>query len=403
MKKRLIIIFSLILAVVLFVVLGGTLSGDSPDDVKTQQNPKIYIGVFEPYSGVNALGGEQETLGLEYAKSIRPSVYIGGVTYDISFVTADNASEVNAAKSAAEYLVTSEVSAVLGSYGTTVSLAGAEIFKNAGIPSINISCKIPSDSDEAEDYFSICYSDAFQGSVLAKFAYGQGLRNVAVLSQAGDIYSKGLGSSFTSEFERLEGKVEAFSFNSGQTNYEDLIKNISKAGVDAVFIPSPCSIGTAFINQAREADFFKPIIGGDTWDSQTLVSETLAAGKDVYFSSAFNSEGASGSTASSFAAKFSQWLSNSEDRLEKNGGNSYTTPVAALAYDAYMILCDAIEAADSSKPADITAALRLIKHAGVTGEHSLADDEGNSKKTAYIKSIDVRGECFELIQTYHGN
>ena len=53
----------------------------------------IKIGVFEPASGDNGAGGKQEVLAIEYANSIAPTVDIGGETYKVELVYADNGSD----------------------------------------------------------------------------------------------------------------------------------------------------------------------------------------------------------------------------------------------------------------------------------------------------------------------
>ena len=45
--------------------------------------PTVKIGVYEPASGDNGAGGKQETLGVQYANSITPTVNIGGTEYRI--------------------------------------------------------------------------------------------------------------------------------------------------------------------------------------------------------------------------------------------------------------------------------------------------------------------------------
>ena len=42
----------------------------------------IKIGVYEPASGDSGAGGKQETLGVQYANYIAPTVEIGGVTHN---------------------------------------------------------------------------------------------------------------------------------------------------------------------------------------------------------------------------------------------------------------------------------------------------------------------------------
>ena len=78
----------------------------------------VKIGVFEPASGDSGAGGKQEMLGMQYANSVQPTVEIGGETYTVELVYADNGSSADKAPSAAQQLVSEGVSVVLGSYGS---------------------------------------------------------------------------------------------------------------------------------------------------------------------------------------------------------------------------------------------------------------------------------------------
>ncbi|HPW00329.1 MAG TPA: amino acid ABC transporter substrate-binding protein, partial [Oscillospiraceae bacterium] len=67
-------------------------SGSSVAEQPESGNPVVKIGIFEPASGDNGAGGKQETLGVEYANSVSPTVEIGGTTYDVQLVKVDNES-----------------------------------------------------------------------------------------------------------------------------------------------------------------------------------------------------------------------------------------------------------------------------------------------------------------------
>ena len=123
----------------------------------------VKIGVFEPASGDSGAGGKQEMLGMQYANKETPTVEIGGTTYDVELVYADNGSDTTKAPSAANSLVDAGVSVVLGSYGSGVSIAGSDIFKNANIPAIGVTCTNPQVTAGNSHYFRICFLDPFQG------------------------------------------------------------------------------------------------------------------------------------------------------------------------------------------------------------------------------------------------
>ena len=75
----------------------------------------VKIGVFEPASGDNGAGGKQETLGVQYANSVTPTVTIGGKEYKVQLEIVDNESSNDKAVTAASELISKGVSVVLGS------------------------------------------------------------------------------------------------------------------------------------------------------------------------------------------------------------------------------------------------------------------------------------------------
>ena len=115
---------------------GGSNNGSSGGDV-------VKIGVFEPATGDSGPGGKQEMLGMQYANKETPTVDIGGKTYKVELVYADNGSSTDKAPTAASQLVSSGVSIVLGSYGSGVSMAGGPKFEEAGLCAIGVTCTNP--------------------------------------------------------------------------------------------------------------------------------------------------------------------------------------------------------------------------------------------------------------------
>ncbi|MBR0220133.1 MAG: ABC transporter substrate-binding protein, partial [Clostridia bacterium] len=96
--------------------------------------PVVKIGVYEPASGDSGAGGKQESLGVQYANKKTPTVKIGDTEYKVELVSADNGSSTDKAPSAAQKLVSENVSVALGSYGSSVSIAGSQYFADAKIP-----------------------------------------------------------------------------------------------------------------------------------------------------------------------------------------------------------------------------------------------------------------------------
>lgn len=167
----------------------------------------VKIGVYEPASGDNGAGGKQEVLGMQYANKTTPTVEIGGEEYTVQLQIVDNESSNDKGPSAASSLVGSGVSVVLGSYGSGVSIAASDVFKEAGIPAIGVTCTNPQVTEGNTHYFRICFLDPFQGTVLANFASEKfSAKKAYILTKQGDDYSKGLGYYFKEAFTALEEK-----------------------------------------------------------------------------------------------------------------------------------------------------------------------------------------------------
>lgn len=397
MKKFWILIIVLIAVVALSLFLFQTFGGDELSFQHEKNENIINIGVFEPFTGINSPGGYQEKLGLMYANELKPTVDLDGETYYINLIYSDNKSEVQAATKAAQKLVDGNVSAVLGSYGSSVSLAGADIFEKAEIPAIGISCTNPDITLNYKCYYRVCFLDSFQGQVMANFAYSQGFRKSAVITQVGDAYSKGLGEYFSEGFEDLGGSTKQFNFNSATKNFSELIAELEASDSDFIYMPSPVETAVLFITQMRESSPL-PIYGGDTWDMSKLISGTGKSGRNVFFTSQFDENAEIEFSGAEFVSEFQTWLEAQDSRLILNGENISVAPVSALAFDAYNILIKAVEVADSIEPKDIMAALSGLRHDGVCGTVAFDKNGDSGKANAYIKTIDVVEEKFVTIQ-----
>ena len=397
MKKILILFFSLCFFAALLIISGAVERDSSLLGKKPEVNNTIYIGVYEPFTGDDAKGAMREILGFRYANSVCPTIQINGVTYDIVLVEADNMSNKEGAELSAESLVKANVTAVLGSYDSENAAVGAPIFAKTNIPVIGVSC--PSSLlPKNNGFFRMCYTDSFQSGVLANCAYNMEYRKAAVLTQTADIYSKEAGKLFSEEFTRLGGEVVNFSFQSGQENFKSLSEELRTSDIDVVIMLSGPSEAKYFISQSRKNGITCPIIGPESWDSGILLSEATAASRDVYISSEFNGGSTGDPISVEFAERYSTWVSKDSDLIKDNGGCDYTSSATALAYDAYMLAIDAIKSTNSADPQIVMEAIRTTTYEGVTGKISFIEGD-SSKKTAFIKTIDVRNKQFEVLQT----
>lgn len=354
----------------------------------------IKIGVFEPTTGENGGGGVQEVLGVRYANSIRNSVTIDGTEYKIELVEVDNQSDKTAAVTAAQNLVSAGVKAVLGSYGSGVSIAAGSTFKEAKIPAIGVSCTNPQVTAGNDYYFRVCFLDPFQGTVMANYAgITSNCKTAAVICQNGDDYSTGLASYFKKAFK---GElVYDGTYNTNESDFNAILTAAKAANPDVIFCPSSIATAGLVIKQARELGITCPIMAGDTWENETIVKNAGAENcEGITFSTFFDENDPE---AAEFVNGFKAYLNSDKKNLKLNGGSDGVAAVSALGFDAYNVAVDAIERAQSTDTTAIRDALKQSDSVGITGPLSF-DENGDAKKDmAYIKTV-KNGE-FQFIGT----
>lgn len=386
MKKIAMIVLALVLALSCFAV------------AMAEDLPVVKVGVFEPSTGDNGAGGKQEILGIEYANSLKPTVTIGGQEYQVKLEIADNQSLTDKAVSAAQSLVGANVSVVLGSYGSGASMAGGDVFAEAGVPAIGVSCTNPNVTLLCDYYWRICFLDPFQGTVMANYAKELGATKAYVLTMLGEDYGVGLGKYFVEAFTKLGGEVIEENFTEGTGDFAAYINNAVTGGCDVIFAPSATTYAALIIEQAAAQGVTFPILAGDTWENSAILD--AAKGKDVkVYCSTFFDENDDSAAAAEFVSGFKAWLNADSSKKTNNGNNDIVAAVSALGFDAYNVALAAITAADSTDPAAIAAALPAVTYEGVTGAIAF-DENGDAKKDmAYIKYANPETGAFDFVKT----
>ena len=386
MKK----ILALILALCMVFALCACGSSDSG---AKKDGDTVVIGVFEPQSGDNGAGGKQEVLGMQYANSVCPTVEIGGKTYNVELVVSDNESSTDKAVSAASKLVSAGASVVLGSYGSSVAIAGADTFGDAGIPVIGVTCTNPQVTEGNDHYFRICFLDPFQGTVQANFAHDELGASVAYcLGMLGNDYDQGLINYFKEAAEALGMEVVTESFPEGNSDFTSYLTNAKNAGAEVIFAPTSISYAQLIVEQAAAQGINIPICAPDTWDSNVVLA--AAQGTDLNINvSTFYAEGGD----PEFEEGIKKWMNENSEALANNGGNDMIAAVTVMGYDAYFTALEALKAAGSIDAADVLAALPGVTYTGVSG--SIAFDEiGDAiRDTAFIKRANTSDNVWDFV------
>lgn len=354
----------------------GLLTGCGGEEKAADSNV-VKVGVFLPLTGDNAAGGELELRGIKLANQLHPEV----LGKKVELVVADNKSDkAEAASVAARLIEKDKVSVLVGSYGSSLSMAAGNIVKENKVPAVGTSCTNPQVTANNDYYFRACFIDPFQGKVMAEYAHQNGFKKVAVVQEVSNDYSVGLAKFFREEFVKLTGDensiVDVANYQTGDKDFTAILTNIKALNPDAVFAPGNFTESALLVKQARQLGITAPFMGGDTWETQEFID---VGGKDVEgvaLSTAFDREKASTEEAKKFLDAYTK---------EYNGEPSALT---AMAYDAYLIAISGIEkagtATDTVKIRDAIAATKDLEC--VTGMTTL-DKNGDPIKGVVIKTV----------------
>lgn len=338
----------------------------------------IVVGHYASMTGAQATFGISTDNAIKLAIEERNAA--GGVKgRTIVLKTIDDAGKQSEAATAVTRLINDHKAvAVLGEVASSLSLAGGPIAQKARVPMISPSSTNPDVTDIGDYIFRVCFLDDFQGWVGAKFAREHlEAKRAAILYDQAQAYSSGLADYFEKAFKEMGGTIATRqAYTGGNLEISSQLQSIKAAAPEVIFLPGYYSDAGTILRKAREAGITAPFVGGDGWDSDELVKIAGDAANGHYFSNHYAPE---------------------EDRPEvKNFVEKYkkkygTVPdgLAALGYDAALVLFDAMDRATSLSGPDLRDAIAATKDfTGVTGTFSI-DENRNAKKSAVI--IEIKG------------
>ena len=402
MKKFVSIMLALAMSMSL-AACGADSSSDASSDSQSSSDAAsgekvVKIGVFEPATGDSGAGGKQEMLGMQYANKETPTVDIGGTTYNVELVYADNGSTTDKAPTAAAELVSKDVSLVLGSYGSSVAMAGGPVFDEAGLAAIGVTCTNPNITAGNDYYFRICFLDNFQAQVLVNFAKDKfSAQKAYCLGELGNEYDQGLIAFFEQNFD---GEVIKDSFPTNTSDFTTYLNKAVAEDVDVIFCPVSIAYATQIVGLAASMGLETPILGSDTLDDNMVLEAIKGTDLQLYVSTFYQEGG-----APEFDTGVKEYINASSEALAANGGNDTISAVTAMGYDAYFVALEAMKKADSGDKAAIMAALPSVTYTGVSGSIAF-DAQGDAiRDTAYIKAADTASGAWvlETVQTGSGS
>lgn len=389
-KKYTLMVLSIVL-VTLF--LSGCTTFDSFrhayfEEAEEDQMPVITIGVFEPQTGRSSDKGQAEIKGIELANSIYNNVD----GYKVVLSKVDTQSKVATTRTAIQGLIEMKPVAIIGSAGEATSLAASEYVEAAGIPTITPSATNPLITQTNSYYFRACITESQMGEGLAEYAYKElGSRNIALINLKNDSSSAALVDGFSDKIRKYtkKNRNKPVRINkeiaAADEEMDDALDSVRKQGCDVCF----ASLGTEsmdrFFTMAEEKNLTGiTFLGPRSWGNPDFVN-MMKKHPDItvvfpYMSVITgNNQDESGQTEEA-----QRFLIEYESRY---GADDIPTENAALGYDSYLLLINAIHNAKSQDGSDIRRAiLDLSEFKGASGVFAF-DDRGNVVRTVNLSTI----------------
>ena len=375
---------------VLMLVLAMVSSFITGCSSKTAVNSNdIKIGANIELTGSVANYGEQALSGLKLA--VKEVNAAGGVLgKQITLVVADNKSEPSEATNATTKLITQDkVVAIIGPAVSSNFLAASQVAQDNKIPALTptgTNEKITFENGKVKPYsFRSCFTDPFQGTVMANFAANSlKAKTAAIYIDSSSDYSKGLAEVFEKVFTQNGGTIVAKeAYLQKDSDFRAGLTKIKSTNPETVFIPGYYEEVGKIVKQSRELGIQIPLLGTDGWTDGKLVEIAgVDALNNTYYSNHFSAQ-----DKDTNVAKF-------VEAYKKEYGKEPSV-FAALGYDAGLLMIDAIKRAGSAEPQKIRDALENTKNfQASTGLLSL-DANHNPIKTAFILARQNGVEMFK--------
>ncbi|MDR1131830.1 MAG: ABC transporter substrate-binding protein [Oscillospiraceae bacterium] len=382
MKKFLSIALALVLMAGVFAACGdkpesGGTTDPTPPASSSAAGDTIKIAIIGCHTGEYAQYGLGVKNGATlYIDQLNASGGINGkqveiVAYDNK---ADNQEAINAFNRAVDQ---DGITALIGDVltGNTIAVGG-EAYK-INMPMITASATAEAVTYDAEtdtvyaNIFRTCFIDPFQGEKMANYASEKlGAKTAAIIYETGNDYSVGVKDAFIATCSALGIEiVSEEGYATGDVDFKSQLTTIASKNPDVVFCPNYYEDDGLIVTQAREVGVDAVFMGADGMSGVSGYASAADAEGTLYCSGY-----APGSTDAVKAFEAAYTEKYSAETLNM---------FAATAYDAAMVLCNALQVAEE---AGLTAG---------TDEYKQAVIDAIRDKSGELECITSNGYTFD--------
>ncbi len=334
----------------------------------------IKIGIVDSLTGNHSAYGLAAVDGYKLALKHRDTV----LGKPVEFIIVDTKSDKAETALATSRAIADGAVALMGTSSSGFTIAMNEVAAKQGIPTITNFSTNPLVTQGNDIAFRACFIDPYQGWAMAKFAYEDlGAKTAVLLYDVSTDYNVGVANYFRASWAEMTGDPKTllgeYYIMMGDRDFTAQLTTIKELNPDVVIIPNDYAEVGLILKQARELGLTQAFLGGDAVDLPEVAEIAGdAINNDFYMTTHWSPDA------------FTNEVSNNFGDYYREEYNRDPDATAAVSWDAYNILLDAIERAGSTDPKAIIEELaNTVDYEGVTGQISI-DEEGDAIKPVVV-------------------
>ncbi len=356
--------------------------------VLAQSQGPVKIGVIQPLSGSVAASGNYIRMGAEIARDWINGK--GGVNgRKVELVIEDNKSDPKEAASAAEKLIVRDkVPAIMGAWGSSMTLAAMPKLEEYGVPMVVETSSAASITKRGNPWiFRISPPSEMEALGLEQYVSKLGVKKADFLAVNTD-WGRGAVSAFGDVLKKKGESVGVVEYmDQAATDMSAQLTKIKGSGGDTLFVTTAVEQITLILKQAQEQRVTRKIIttGGSSSPTQLIKQAGPAAEGSyhiVFFMPWFPEAMPDGKLAKAFV-----------DEWAKRGHPFEGLTEGFRGHDGIATIAEAVRLAGKDDPKAVRDALWKVSISGVNGPIKFEKDgpagkeSGQSKPSIFIVQV----------------
>lgn len=344
---------------------------------------EIYIGVSAPLTGDNAEYGEYFRTSVLLAQELINSE--GGIRgAQLKLVIEDSRAEPKEAVLVAQRFVSdSRILAVVGDFSSSASMAAAEIYNPSGLVQISPTASHPEFTKIGEYIFRSGTTQAQEAPFLAEWVVKDlGMKKVATIYLNND-WGLVANSNFVRRAKELGATVtNEESFIPGDKDFTAIITKMKQNQPELIFLGTMWTDGGLFATQMQKLGLKADLISHGGLTTEKLVEMAGKAVDGLRVSSFYFQE-----DPNPIVVDFTKRYQERYNKLPHTH--------CVLAYDALMLLANAIEQAGFDRAAIRDALAATDGYEGVSGDFNF--DENGDPVKSFLK-LRLQNDQWDLVE-----